>query len=190
MAIKFLENVTDSNIIDRRKVQRSLEFILTLLGSFFDDNSKKEHGLSPPALKFKIIHYLQNLYGCGLEMENLVRTSYYKFINLLFSVENKFHCYLLNDKVGNALLERLNMRMNCLILNFLNVQWEIYDWKFLSDCNLIGYLLKNSINSMPIRQYTNERNQTPTQVLEDVFKLSREDFNKNFGKDAQSENKG
>ena len=173
MVIKFLENVTDSNIIDRRKVQRSLEFILTLLGSFFDDNSYKKQSLRLESLKFKNTHYLQNLYGCGLEVENSLRTSFYKFVNLLLSIENKFHCYLLNDKVGNSMLERLNMRMNCLILNFLNVDWEIYDWKFINDSNVLGYLLKNSVNSMPIRPYTNEKNQTPTQVLEDVFKLSR-----------------
>ena len=65
---KFLETMTfnesSSQILDKLKVLRSLEFLLTFLGSFFgginnNNDSRNYFGPQPATLKFKIIHYLQ-----------------------------------------------------------------------------------------------------------------------------------
>lgn len=178
LANKFLENATDSTILDKRKVLRSLEFLLTFLSNFF--GSCDVPSLCPTTLRYKPVHYLQNLYGCGLDEESAVRSAYYKFVGLILGLESKFRAYILTDRVANSLMDRLNIRMNCLVVNFLNVDWELYDWKFLNDVNLIGYLVKNIMNNMPIANYLSEKGQTSSQVLEEAFSLSKEDFDRKF----------
>ena len=80
LAVKFIGECTESLVLDRRKVLRSLEFMLTFLGSFFDAGPVLP-SVSPAVLRFRSVHYLQNLYGCGLELEKQVRTSFYRYNN-------------------------------------------------------------------------------------------------------------
>lgn len=184
LAIKFLENSTDSNILDKRKVLRSLEFILTFLSSFFNaESGPSTPSVAPAVLKFKCVHYLQNLYGCGLEMENQVRNWHYKFIQLILDLDAKFRAYIVSDRASNNFLERLNFRMNCFAVNFLDCDWEIYDWSFVSDANLIGYLLKNVLDNVSIVEHVDESmSDSTSQILEEAFSLNRADFNRKFGK--------
>ena len=80
---------------------------------------------------------------------------------------------------SNTLVDRLKLRLSCFTVNWLNIDWDLFDLKFLDEFNIIGYLLKTSFNSMPIRYFKCEKNQTNSQVLEETFKLSRETFNLN-----------
>ena len=180
LATKFLGCIgqtSTNNILDKRKVQKSLEGLLTFLSCFFGNNF--EFKPYPHTLQFKLIHYLQNLYGCGLEEESKIRNSYYKFVNLLLSIDGKLRGYIGSDRTGqnNDLLEWLHMRVNCFLINFLEMDWELYDWKFLSDSN-IGYLMRNTLGTMPIAHYVNDKSQSSCEVLEEAFSLSREVFDK------------
>jgi len=125
---------------------------------------------------------MQNLYGCGLEEESHVRNGYYKLVNLLLSVEVKFRSYISSDRLANNLLERLHLRLNAFLVNFLDMDWELYDWKFVGESNIVGYLMRNSISTMPIVSYTNEAGQSGSDVLEEAFSLDRDEFVKKFNK--------
>ncbi len=189
LATKLLENMTDASILDKRKVLRSLEFLLTFLSCFFSNSSNNSSAsrsqavrLFPATLQFRLVHYMQNLYGCGLEEESHVRNGYYKLVNLLLSVEVKFRSYISSDRLANNLLERLHLRLNAFLVNFLDMDWELYDWKFVSESNIVGYLMRNSISTMPIVSYTNEAGQSGSDVLEEAFSLDRDEFVKKFNK--------
>jgi len=189
LATKFLENIHDSNILDKRKVLRSLEFLLTFLSCFFSNSSNNKNisiiqasKLFPFTLQFRLAHYMQNLYGCGLEQESNIRSGYYKFVNFLLNVEDRFRNYISSDRLANNLLERLNLRFNGFLVNFLDMDWELYDWKFLNESKIIGYLNKNSISTIPITNYTNNGTQTASDVLEEAFSFNKEEFEKKLKK--------
>ena len=186
LATTFLANATDEK---NTKAVRSMEFVLTLLSSFFA-NGGSTMSCQPPSLKLNCVHYLQNLYGCGVELEVLVRAAYYEFVRALLRIDKRLREVCLNEDKSSPLIERLRLRMSCFIVNFVDIDWELFDWKFVLDTNLTGYLLRNAFNAMPIRNFVNEKNQTTSQVLEEVFKMSREDFNSNNIPSGLSEKPG
>ena len=62
----------------------------------------------------------------------------------------------------------------------MDIDWETNDLKFVHDLNVIAYLVKNASKCMPIDFYKSESGLTPSQVLEDIFRLSKEKFNESI----------
>lgn len=182
IASKFIQNLIQSCVNDQFKY----ELVLLFLSSFFSTNSSTKftkfdsssvkdqaNAFFPSNLRPIMIHYLQNLYGCGLEKELLVQKSFYNFVEILLNFSKQFdkEYYQLskNDK------DRY-IRLKCFVTCLLDIDWELKDLKFVTDLNLYGYLAKNMIISMPICEYKDERQLTPSDILEDFFDLSKEKF--------------
>jgi hypothetical protein len=184
LATQFLENILAKNQIEINsdKFLNILEYLLTFLSNFFDktsiDQSGSKLGKFPPTLQFNSNHFLQNLYGCGLEQEKNVRNSYFKFLSLILSIDDT-NKLIIDSNQSNSLLERLKLRLDCFTISLLNIDWDLFDLKFLENFKIISYLLRSSFYSMPIRHFKCEKNQTNSEILEEVFKLSKETFNLN-----------
>lgn len=59
--------------------------------------------LFPPTLKFKPDHYLDGFYGCGLDVENKLRVSFYEFLRCFLQYSKKLRyfdlkCFLIKQK--------------------------------------------------------------------------------------------
>ena len=181
LATQYLQNLL--SLENENKNVYILEYLLTFMSTFFGKTSpQRQHqtgtklGKFPPNLQCYSSHFLQNLYGCGLKQEEKVRKSYFKFLNLILSFEQM---QPISTIQSDSLIERLKLRLKCFTVSWLNIDWDLYDLKFFDELNIVGYLLRSSFSSMPIRYYKCEKNQTNSQVLEEIFKLSRENFNLN-----------
>jgi len=146
----------------------------------------------PPTLQFGTVHYLQNLYACGIKVEQEVQNAYFKLLTLLINYSNSLKnpsmsmaAELKTDEMNQKILmENLIIRFDCFLISFLDIDWETNDLKFVHDLNVIAYLVKNASKCMPIDYYKSESGLTPSQVLEDIFRLSKEKFNESISSGA------
>jgi hypothetical protein len=146
----------------------------------------------PPTLQFGTVHYLQNLYACGIKVEQEVQNAYFKLLTLLINYSNSLKKPLMSmaaemkaDELNQKILmENLIIRFDCFLISFLDIDWETNDLKFIHDLNVIAYLVKNASKCMPIDYYKSETSLTPSQVLEDIFRLSKEKFNESISSAA------
>ena len=67
----------------------------------------------PPTLQFGTVHYLQNLYACGITVEHEVQTSYFKFLTLLLN----YSTYLKKPAISIE-VDQKNLIENFLIFFF------------------------------------------------------------------------
>ena len=134
----------------------------------------------PPTLQFGTVHYLQNLYACGIATERQVQKAYFSFVSLLLDYANSIKSPQTNATKNDTLVENLIIRYDCFLVSFLDIDWETSDLRFVRDANVIGYLIKNASKCMPIDFYKSDAGLTPSQVLEDIFRLSREKFNESL----------
>ena len=121
---------------------QNLENILLFLSSFFgyrSVNDKPEPKLIafPPSLKHQTVHYMQSLYGCGTLVESELQRAYYEHLEFLV----KFNCGDVNStNTDNAIIDRLKTRLKAFQTCLIDVDWQVYDWKFVNDLRLIGKL--------------------------------------------------
>ena len=206
LAANFLSNFlrskhhSDASVYTKKT---NLEYVLTFLSSFFAASSSLQFSCSfspkfgsnfkskqsvfsfPPTLQFNAVHYLQNLYACGLHVELEVQKSYFKFLTILLDYTNslkqapvaELDCCDLETK---TLIDNLMIRFDCFVISFLDIDWELNDLKFVRDSNIIAYLIKNASKCMPIDYFKSDKGLTPSQVLEDTFRLSKEKFNESL----------
>lgn len=123
-------NSIPENDRDEGLIQQHLEMVLILLSNFFSTWSRgrfnvveaNSHSankssptvstsksfdsaiLFPPTLKFKPNSYLQSLYGCGLDVEQRLRASYYGFLKGLINYSSKIRFVL-----SHTLLFEINL---------------------------------------------------------------------------------
>ena len=143
---------------------QQLECVLTFLSSFFN-LKPQQYG----------IHYLQNLYGCGLNLEKLVREAYYEFLKLIF---NFIKIYQVNHENGTITPFQLDIyiRIESYLLHLFNIDWELYDWKFLYDIKLEDFLIKNCYLNLSLTKHEYDpkdpKSKKPIEILENIFDIS------------------
>ena len=192
IASNFLQNSIQSDI----NYQLKNEFVLLFLSSFFSTNSNSKYTkldsfIDQTKAYFQtnqrpvMTHYLQNLYGCGIENEALVQKSFYKLITILvdFSKSLDKEYYVLSKVDKDSLI-----RLKCFVSCFLNIDWELKDLEFIKNLHLYDNLVKNMVISMPICEYQDEKQSTPSEILEDFFDFSKEKFEQLVNKTKIKEN--
>ena len=97
-------------------------------------------------------------------------------MRVLVGLDVRLGAYIAADRLGNASLERLATRMRCFVVGFVAAEWEIYDWGFVGEANLVGYWLRGLLESVPVVGWCGEGGRAASQVLEEAFSLSRSEF--------------
>ena len=149
--------------LDQPAKTHQLECVLTFLSCFFN-LKPQQYG----------IHYLQNLYGCGLNLEKLVRESYYEFLKLIF---NFIKVYQVNHENGTITPYELDIyiRLNSYLLHLFNIDWELYDWKFILDIKLENFLIKNCYLNLTLTKHEydakDSKSKKPMEILENIFEI-------------------
>ncbi|CAF0766591.1 unnamed protein product [Brachionus calyciflorus] len=182
LACKFMQNVISDVQDEKFKHERLLiffsNFYSTESNSKFTVNyepktstsNKKLNIIFPPTLKSHLTHYLQGLYACGLDNENQVQKSFFNFVKILVEFSNRDFSTLSKQE------RYLNIRLKSFITCLLDIDWELYDLKFFAESNLFSYVLNNTIQSLPIGDYKDSKQSLPSDILEDIFDLSKEKF--------------
>lgn len=89
-------------------------------------------------------------------------------------------------------MERLITSLNCFVTILVSIDWDLDDLAYLdsNNLNLVEYLIENCSRFMPITSSLpavlgdTEHYQTPTDLLEDLFSLSRHRFHEVVAKKA------
>ena len=182
-AFKIAKEYLEINIDHpEKKTQMQLECLLTFLSCFFN-LKPQQYG----------IHYLQNLYGCGLNLEKLVRESYYEFLKLIF---NFIKTYQVNHENGTLTPYELDIyiRLESYLLHFFNIDWELYDWKFILDIKLETFLIKNCYLNLSLTKHEYDANdpnsKKPMEILENIFEINENkvDEGVEMGKEVEVKN--
>lgn len=142
--------------------------------------------LFPPSLKFQPNNFMDSLYGCGVEVERRLRKAYFALVKCLMNYANALKLLTSSpSSTSSTNLNRLETSLNCYITVLLSVDWDLDDLPYLNSCdlNVVDYLIDTSCRYMPITSNWSAvmndlagKYKTPSDLLEDLFALSRERF--------------
>ncbi|XP_071500526.1 zinc finger ZZ-type and EF-hand domain-containing protein 1-like [Diadema antillarum] len=91
---------------------------------------QRQVGGAPPT------HYASRLEGCGLELENKVRSAYYQFVRQLVTEVRAENADLSTEESKAAFSCILN-----LLLQLLDVSWDPSDWQFVASISAPSLLM-------------------------------------------------
>eukprot|EP00111_Clytia_hemisphaerica_P007029 TCONS_00020380-protein len=154
LILDFVTNVSlsHSKIHDllqlRCKYARTIAKVYTFAAEYIDRMCEVDQPKVPALLFLQNMlasqdsfpqHYAEYLNGCGLEIEALVRNSFYNFIRKLAEiVGSTMHVEDI------SLSSPIHKRSQAYFLHFMDVEWKSYDYHFITELNL-PFLLINSM---------------------------------------------